>query len=71
MYCPKCNHGQSDNNLGCDTCGVIFAKFHQRIREKKAESPHNDLTSVLFNSEFMVNPLPLPAGGFSLLYSLF
>jgi hypothetical protein len=33
MRCPKCDHVQK-NNLECEKCGLIFARY-QQIQEKK------------------------------------
>jgi len=39
MECPKCHHVQ-DNTVECESCGIIFAKYHEylkRVEEQKYE----------------------------------
>lgn len=31
MNCPKCKHAQNTENIECEKCGVIFAKYYSSI----------------------------------------
>jgi len=32
MQCPKCGH-QQDNTVGCEACGIFFAKYQNRQQQ--------------------------------------
>ncbi len=34
MHCPKCNHQQS-NQIECEACGLIFAKYEEYLERRK------------------------------------
>ena len=42
MNCPKCDHRQSDANTECVKCGLIFAKYHSRIRSVPVDTAPNE-----------------------------
>lgn len=45
MICPKCQYEQSDNQLECSKCGIIFEKYHKyknRLETKKISQSAND-----------------------------
>ncbi|MGH7165699.1 MAG: zinc ribbon domain-containing protein [Nitrospiraceae bacterium] len=74
MICPKCQFDQTDGNMECVRCGVIFAKFHAAMERKGAEglvaagirAPHTSpsavwewVTGLVLHVEPDVNPFYL------------
>ncbi|MCK5787036.1 MAG: zinc ribbon domain-containing protein [Candidatus Sabulitectum sp.] len=45
MNCPKCNLEQSDRNLECARCGLIFSKYIPREHRKAPEAEKRSLAS--------------------------
>jgi hypothetical protein len=69
MQCPKCNYDQADGNTECPSCGIVFAKWHQRqtapstgrsaapetVADEQAET--GLLVTLLFPTPAEVNPV--------------
>jgi len=56
MVCPKCHMEQDDQNLLCDYCGIVFAKYHadvagavgQRVSAPITRDPSEDASVVVY-----------------------
>jgi len=46
MICPKCRFDQTDGNVECARCGVIFAKFHAAMERKPATGGSDPATGA-------------------------
>ncbi len=68
MQCPKCGYEQTDVNSECLSCGIVFAKWHQRKAMPRPGQPSppvvdlNEtepgiLSALLFHMPTEVNPI--------------
>ena len=71
MQCPKCGYDQTQDNRECPSCGIVFAKWHQRKavprpvqctppaadQKETEETESGILNALVFHVPATVNPI--------------
>ena len=45
MNCPKCNYEQNVENIECEKCGIIFAKYYSSLNSNSKDTKYNTTLS--------------------------